>query len=68
MFQNCPTPPVQKYRNLKGLPEQKIFVHAVSLKPQISVRESGAKEVLFDAKKVVNLVTLTLKMYGGATV
>jgi hypothetical protein len=30
MFPNCPTPPLKKYINLKGLPNQKIFVHAVS--------------------------------------
>jgi hypothetical protein len=44
MFPNCPTPPLKKYINLKGLPK-KNYVHAVSLTHTLSLIG-----VLFDEK------------------
>jgi hypothetical protein len=66
MFANWPTPPIQKYINLRGLLNKKKFVHAVSWKWAIKksnifanwkqntkalAYELGAQVALFDEKK-----------------
>jgi hypothetical protein len=65
MFPNCPTQPLKKYINLKGLPNHKIFAFEnrsylgkfeAEFKKALA-RESGAQEVLFDEKNRVSKIS-----------
>jgi hypothetical protein len=62
MFPNCPTPPLKKYINLKGLPNKKFYTACTILAfenrsylgkfeaefKKALAREPGAQGVLFD--------------------
>jgi hypothetical protein len=50
MLYNCPTPPLQKYRNLKGLPKN-FFVHAVSLTPLARFLRSKINHISANSKQ-----------------
>jgi hypothetical protein len=51
MFPNCHTPPLQKYINLKGLPNKQIFVHALSLTPHARFLRSKIDHISANSKQ-----------------
>jgi hypothetical protein len=58
MFPDCPTPPLQKYINLKGLPNKHF---ALENRPYSGEFEAEFKKALArESGKVENLVTLSL--------
>jgi hypothetical protein len=50
LFPNCPTPPLKKYINLKGLPNKKMFVHAVSFTPHARFLRSKIDHISANSK------------------
>jgi hypothetical protein len=52
MFPNCPTPPLKKYINLMGLPnENRLYLGKSKAEfKKALARDSGAQGVLFDEK------------------
>jgi hypothetical protein len=51
MFPNCPTPPLKKHINSKGLPHKKIVMHAVSLTPHARFLRSKIDHVSANSKQ-----------------